>query len=337
MPREGKQAHGCGNSFEWWYGEAMKFSAPARIVLTAAACASGAFGCLAHGDLARAAEPPSSGAEVMAVKAVTYCFSDTIVVTGLLVAREEAIVNLDADGYRISEILVKEGATVTEKQDLVRLARLSGEGQPAPPAPPGARPAPATMVLHAPAAGLVTRSTAMIGAVASLRAEPLYRIMVNNEIELEVDVPSLHVGKLRADGRQTARVEVENGTEVSGRVRLVPGEIDRTTQLGRARLSIDRSPSLRIGMFARATIDASRSCGVAIPRSAVTYRTEGTSVQVIRDGVVETRRIATGLRSDTDVEIRSGLREGDTIVASAGTSLHDGDPVKPTYLKRPDE
>ena len=159
--------------------------------------------------------------------------------------------------------------------------------------------------------------------------------MVNNEIELEVDVPSLHVGKLRADGRQTARVEVENGAEVTG-ARLVLGEIDRTTQLGRARLSIDRSPSLRIGMFARATIDASRSCGVAIPRSAVTYRTEGTSVQVIRDGVVETRRIVTGLRSDTDVEIRSGLKEGDILVASAGASLHDGDPVKPNYVKRSD-
>ena len=312
----------------------MKISASTKIAFAAIASLSGAFACMAGGDAARAAEPPSSGAEVMAVKAVTYCFSDTIAVTGMLVAREEAIVNLDADGYRISEILVKEGAAVTEKQDLVRLTRLGGEGQAA---PPGTRPGPATMVLHAPAAGLVTRSTAMIGAVASLRAEPLYRIMVNNEIELEVDVPSLHVGKLRADGRQTARVEVENGAEVTGRVRLVPGEIDRTTQLGRARLSIDRSPSLRIGMFARATIDASRSCGVAIPRSAVTYRTEGTSVQVIRDGVVETRRIVTGLRSDTDVEIRSGLKEGDTLVASAGTSLHDGDPVKPTYLKRSDE
>jgi multidrug efflux pump subunit AcrA (membrane-fusion protein) len=319
---------------EWWYVEAMKFSPPAKIVLTATAFLAGAFVCCPRGDAARAAEPPSAGADVMAVKAVTYCFSDTIAVTGLLVAREEAIVNLDADGYRISEILVKEGATVTDKQDLVRLARIGGDGQAA---PPGARPGPATMVLHAPAAGLVTRSTAMIGAVASLRAEPLYRIMVNNEIELEVDVPSLHVGKLRADGRQTARVEVENGTEVSGRVRLVPGEIDRTTQLGHGRLSIDRNPSLRVGMFARATIDASRSCGVAIPRSAVTYRTEGTSVQVIRDGVVETRRIVTGLRSDTDVEIRGGLKEGDTLVASAGTSLHDGDAVKPTYLKRSDE
>lgn len=287
-------------------------------------------------DAAWAAEPQAPGAEVMAVKAVTYCFSDTIGVTGFLVPREEAIVNLDADGYRISETLVKEGATVTSGQELVRLTRLTTEGQNAP-APPGARPGPATMVLKAPAAGLVTRSTATIGAVASLRAEPLYRIMINNEIELEVDVPSLHVGKLRADGRQTARVEVENGTEVSGRVRLVPGEIDRTTQLGHGRLSIDRNPSLRVGMFARATIDASRSCGVAIPRSAVTYRTEGTSVQVIRDGVVETRRIVTGLRSDTDVEIRGGLKEGDALVASAGTSLHDGDAVKPTYLKRSDE
>ena len=283
-----------------------------------------------------AAEPQAPGAEVMAVKAVTYCFSDTIGVTGFLVPREEAIVNLDADGYRISETLVKEGATVTSGQELVRLTRLSAEGQNVP-APPGARPGPATMVLKAPAAGLVTRSTATVGAVASLRAEPLYRIMINAEIELEVEVPSIQLPKLRADGRQTARVEVENGTEVAGRVRLVPGEVDRMTQLGRVRLSIDPNPSLRIGMFARAAIDASRSCGVAVPRSAVTYRTEGTSVQVIRNGVVETRRIRTGLRSDTDIEIRDGVTEGDVLVASAGTSLHDGDAVKPVYVKRPDE
>jgi len=287
-------------------------------------------------DAAWAAEPQAPGAEVMAVKAVTYCFSDTIGVTGFLVPREEAIVNLDADGYRISETLVKEGATVTSGQELVRLTRLSREGQNVP-APPGARPAPATMVLKAPAAGLVTRSTATVGAVASLRAEPLYRIMINAEIELEVEVPSIQLPKLRADGRQAARVEVENGTEVTGRVRLVPGEVDRMTQLGRVRLSIDPNPSLRIGMFARAAIDASRSCGVAVPRSAVTYRTEGTSVQVIRNGVVETRRIRTGLRSDTDIEIRDGVTEGDVLVASAGTSLHDGDAVKPTYVKRPDE
>jgi hypothetical protein len=59
--------------------------------------------------------------------------------------------------------------------------------------------------------------------------------------------------------------------------------------------------------------------------------------RVIRDGVVETQRIVTGLRSDTDIEIRGGLKEGDTLVANAGSSLHAGNLVKPTYLKRSEE
>jgi multidrug efflux pump subunit AcrA (membrane-fusion protein) len=322
----------------------MKVPVPTKIVTAFAALLIGAAILTSRGDAVRAAEPPSPGAEVTVVKAVTFCFSDTIGVTGFLVPREEAIVNLDAEGYRISETLVKEGATVTAGQDLVKLARLSAETAPNPQLPPGAqaqaqaRALPATMVIKSPAAGLVTRSTAMIGAVASMmQREPLFRIMINSEIELEVEVPSIHVHKLRADGRQTARVEVENGTEVSGRVRLVPGEVDRMTQLAKVRLSIDRNPSLRVGMFARATIDASRSCGVAVPRSAVTYRTDGTSVQVIRNNVVETKRIVTGLTSDTDIEVRNGVAEGDVLVASAGTSLHDGDKVKPVYRKGPDE
>ncbi len=280
----------------------------------------------------RAADAPrptgATGADVMAVRAVTYCFADTIAVTGYLVPRQEAIANID-DGYRVAEVIAKEGATIAANADLARLTRLEGPG------PQGARPGPASIVLKAPAAGVITHSTAMIGSVANpMMPQPLFRIMVDGEIELEVDVPSIHVPKLRADGRQTARVEVENGTELSGRVRLVPGEIDRMTQLAKVRLSIDKNPSLRVGMFGRAAIDASRSCGVSVPRSAVTYRTEGASVQVIVKDVVKTQHVVTGLTSDTDIEIKSGVNEGDILVASAGTSLHDGDAVKPVFLRR---
>ncbi len=281
----------------------------------------------------RAADAPRpsgpAGADVMAVQAVTYCFADTIAVTGYLVPRQEAVANID-DGYRVAEVMAKVGATVAANADLARLTKLEGPG-----GPQGLRPGPASIVLKAPAAGVITQSTAMIGAVANpMMPQPLFRIMVDGEIELEVDVPSIHVPKLRADGRQTARVEVENGTELSGRVRLVPGEVDRMTQLAKVRLSIDKNPSLRVGMFARAAIDASRSCGVSVPRSAVTYRTEGASVQVIVRDVVKTQHVVTGLTSDTDIEIKSGVSEGDTLVASAGTSLHDGDAVKPVFLKR---
>jgi RND family efflux transporter MFP subunit len=161
--------------------------------------------------------------------------------------------------------------------------------------------------------------------------------MINDELELQVDVPSIHVPKLRTDGSQTARVVVDNGAQVGGHVRTVPAEIDRTSQLGRARLAIDRAPSLRVGMFARAVIDASRSCGIAVPRAAVSYQADGTTVQVVRDGKVETRPVRIGLLSDTDAEIREGLKEGDLVVANAGGSLHDGDQVKTVFADQPDK
>ena len=45
--------------------------------------------------------------------------------------------------------------------------------------------------------------------------------------------------------------------------------------------------------------------------------------------VIETRRVQVGLHSDTDTEIRSGLQEGDLVVANAGSSLRNGDRVTP--------
>src|SRR5262245_27410081 len=272
------------------------------------------------GAAAEVAKP--AGAVVMVARATKACFSASIQVTGFLVARREALVTLDADIYRVTEILAKDGDQVTAGQTLVRLARQEAGGQ----AGGGA----AATVLRAPAAGTVTRATAILGATASPRAEPLFRIAIDGEIELEAEVPSIHVPKL-APG-QTARIEIEDGRELSGSVRLVPAEINPRSQLGRVRLSIERDPALRLGSFARATIDASRSCGVSVPKAAVLFRTEGTSVQVVRERVVETRRVRVGLQSDLNVEIREGIREGEMIVANAGTSLRDGDQVQPKLV-----
>jgi RND family efflux transporter MFP subunit len=259
---------------------------------------------------------------VSVVRATKACFSSTIRVTGFLVARDEAIVTLDAPGLRVTEVLVGEGDRVTSGQTLVRLARQAGEGQDAAAAARG------SMILKAPAAGVVTRSTAVVGATASpMQPEPLFRIAIDNEIELEAEVPSIHAGAISPG--QTARVQIEDSRELSGRVRQAPAAVDQRTQLGRARLSLERDPGLRLGMFARATIDADRSCGISVPRSAVHYRTEGPRVQVVRDNVIETRVVQVGFHSDMDIEIREGLREGDLIVANAGSSLRDGDKVNP--------
>lgn len=282
----------------------------------------------------RAAEPAGSpGAIVLVAHAKKACFSDQILVTGFLVPRKLAVVNVDRDGYKINKVLASVGDRVVSGQTLVDLELQSGgAARTAQQAPGDSRraarqaPPPKSMELSAPVNGLVMNSSATVGAIASPQAGPLFQIITGNEIELQVEVPSVRISKLKPGA--AARIDVGDGVNRIGRVRRVGAEINPQSQLGHARLSVDKDPALRVGMFARATIDASRSCGISVPRAAINYRTQGTSVQVVDNGVIATRRVQLGLASGENIEIRKGLSEGDMVVANAGTSLHDGDKVK---------
>ena len=270
------------------------------------------------GSPAFAADEGQTGVIVIVAKATNACFSDRVRVSGFLVPQSVAIATVDSEGFKVTELLAGEGDLVTSGQTLARLSRPAMGGAPA-----------TTATIKAPAAGMILGKATMVGATASAQAEPMFRIVVDGKIDLEVEVPSLHLPKLKPGA--TARIAVDGGPEINGRVRTVPAEIDQRGQMGRVRLALDNDPSLRVGMFANATIDASRSCGASVPRSAVVKRRDGATIQVIRDGKVETRNIKLGLLSDNTVEVRDGIRDGDIVVANAGTSLRDGDAVKTIF------
>src|SRR6201997_5443886 len=253
---------------------------------------------------------------VIVTKSTNACFSDMVRVTGFIVPRREAQVGVDQEGSRVTDVLVREGDMVTDNQELARLT--------APPALPG-RSSPGPVSLRAPAAGLVTEVRTAVGAPASPQAGPMFRISINNEIELDAEVPAVHLPKLNPG--VTARITRDNAPDVIGRVRLVSPQIDRATQLGHVRVAVTNNPTLKIGQFARASIDAKRSCGVAIPHTAIDHLT----VQVIKGNVVETRKVRVGLSSDSSTEILEGLDVGEIVVADAGSSLHDGDQVKTMF------
>jgi hypothetical protein len=65
----------------------------------------------------------------------------------------------------------------------------------------------------------------------------------------------------------------------------------------------------------------------------VLNRTDGTSVLVVRNGVVQTQKVKPGILADTTVEIREGLLENELVVAHAGASLRDGDKVSTVVVE----
>ncbi len=175
--------------------------------------------------------------------------------------------------------------------------------------------------------GLVSRRTARAGGVATAIGEPMFRLAAGAEIELEAEVPEADMGRLE-DG-QIARIAIAGSGDIEGRVRLVSPEVDKTTRLGKVRITMGRSKALRIGAFGRGTVEVADSQGLTVPASSVMFTNEGPQVMVVRNDQIATRRVTTGLTAGARIEIVSGLAEGDLVVTKAGTFLRDGDRVRP--------
>jgi len=255
------------------------------------------------------------GFSVTVGKAKTVCISNTLLLTGTTVPAREVLVRSDQDGSQIKEILVEAGDTVDIGQIMARVAPANGRQEASP--------------IRAPIGGTVVTAPTVIGEVTSSRGPPLFRIIANGELELSAQVSSAHLAELSVG--QSAKVKVLGLNETSGHIRQTPTTIDSATQLGEVRISLDRDPSLRVGAFGRAVVDVGKSCGITIPLSALLFGSDGPVVQLVRDDIVETRRVSVGLFAQSDVQIREGLEEGDTIVLAAGTFVREGDHVRPIF------
>jgi HlyD family secretion protein len=273
-----------------------------------------------------AAGPGESGASadmaVTVARAANACFSDTLRVTGVVVPRNETLVRPDREGLQISQVLVEPGDTVVSGQVLARLTP-----------PEGQQGGGTTVAVQAPAAGVVTSRSAVVGTLASARAEPLFRIAAKGEMDLLAETPVKTLASVASN--QTAKIAIVGVGELPGKVRIFSVAINPTTQLGQIHLSIGSDPKLRIGAFGRATIDVGRRCGPAIPLSAVLYGPDGAIVQVVRDSRIETRRVTVGLLAAGQAEIREGLAEGEMVVARAGAFVREGDRVRSMTATEP--
>ena len=77
----------------------------------------------------------------------------------------------------------------------------------------------------------------------------MFRISINNEVELDAEVPAIHMLKLNPGA--TVRISRDDAPDLVGRVRLISPQIDRANQLGHVRISMSQQ-SLAQGRHVRA-------------------------------------------------------------------------------------
>ncbi|HVY59159.1 MAG TPA: efflux RND transporter periplasmic adaptor subunit [Xanthobacteraceae bacterium] len=181
--------------------------------------------------------------------------------------------------------------------------------------------------VKAPVAGIISRRTARLGALAMGAGDPLFRIIADGAVDLDAEVPEDSLARL-AVGMPAKIILPGFAHAVTGKVRLLNSEVDKTTRLGRVRVALPDEARARIGSFASGTIEIAHRRAVGLPATALT-RTDGRSVvQVVKDGRVEDRPVAVGTTEGLFVELQSGIAAGEVVIARAAPFLRQGDEVR---------
>ncbi|WAP70703.1 efflux RND transporter periplasmic adaptor subunit [Jiella pelagia] len=186
--------------------------------------------------------------------------------------------------------------------------------------------------IKAPTSGLVLSRSARLGAIVSAGSGSLFEIARDGLIELEASVSETVLARL--DEGQPVKVYLAGRREpVTGEIRLISPRVDQATRLGMVNIALPKDAAgLRVGAFARGVIEVARHEGVLVPRTAVVFEGEDAVVQVVDNGVVRRRDVALGLTTADTVEVLEGVAAGETVVATAGAFVRDGDSVTPVKM-----
>lgn len=162
---------------------------------------------------------------------------------------------------------------------------------------------------------------------------PLLKMESTDTLEFEATMNSQDVFGVKVGMPVNVIVDAARGEqrEIEGKVtEIVPAQ-DRVTHSSLVRIDIGESDWIRSGMFGRAQFERIvGSCpGILVPADRLVTRGQLDAVYVVgKDDRVRLRLVKPGRTVGDQVEILSGLAEGDRLVTSDIKDLIDGQPAK---------
>ncbi len=187
-------------------------------------------------------------------------------------------------------------------------------------------------VIRAPFAGRVGISDVAPG---TLIAPGTAIVSLDDASVVRVDfaVPDRYLATLREGLPIQAAPDALPGETFQGRIAQIDTRIDETTRAIKARAEFPNPGGrLKPGMLVKVAIDQGVRQGLAAPEAAVQFEGQQASVFVVAKGdkghVARRTNVTTGLTAGGFVEIRSGLKAGDVIVADGLNRVQDGGAVR---------
>ncbi len=162
---------------------------------------------------------------------------------------------------------------------------------------------------------------------------PIYQIVDLKGMSMIAKVDESDVAKVMPAQAATVSLEAYPGRKYKGVVAKV-ADVATTNEAGATAFDVtvrmDRADvNLKIGMTGTADIvTATKPAAIAVPVEAIVEKKGKKYVFRVVDGKAVLTPVLTGIQTETNVEILSGLRVGDKVVTGGVEKLKDGQAVK---------
>lgn len=167
--------------------------------------------------------------------------------------------------------------------------------------------------IRAPFAGQVA-TVSVADADAVVRGQPLVGVVDLSDLELEINIPETYADQVAIGVPAAVRVDT---AEVPGVLTSVSPEVRNAQVEGRIAFDGGPPPGLRQNQRVSVRLVLDKRSGVLkVPRGPFLEAGGGRQVYVVADGLARRRAVTLGAVSVTEVEILSGLEEGEQIVLS---------------------
>ena len=175
-----------------------------------------------------------------------------------------------------------------------------------------------TLTFVSPIAGTVTAKNVVQGARVDVGDTP-YEVTSLDVVWVLADAYESDLAKLRIDVPARLTLDAHPGRVFPGRVAFIDPLIDPATRTVKVHVHVaNREGLLRPGMFGEVVLESPARRGLRIPADAV-VRSGTTDVVFVAlgEGRFTPRRVVLGASAEEQVEVRSGLAEGERVVTRA--------------------
>jgi HlyD family secretion protein len=182
--------------------------------------------------------------------------------------------------------------------------------------------------IRAPTDGTVSKRMAKLGNVVSV-GEQLFRMIRDNRVELQAEVPEMDLPQLKAGQTATIIVNDTEPQHFDGKIRLIGATVDPQTRIGMVYIALPEDPALKPGMFVHGQIQTGSATVLQVPEEAIVYKDSKPAVFIVDPGNhVKLRMVEIGTRLNGSVEIVGGVSAGERVALAGAGYLKDSDLVR---------